>query len=244
MVTSVVHNRAVTPAEGLHEVQTLDFDQIQVQVQIRPLTEPGMRDFLASETERIRGLMHDLDASVPRKAVVLLHPSAELLPGAGVRKLQGEWIKANVEHLRLIVHAVGLVVPNPLWRGVFTALTWMLEGRMPVEVVAHPDLSSALDWGLQEVRRIGGSVSSELVSGRVDAIERRRAALVTAPHAVTDGSPFDAQATEQPSPNPAPSAADASRVEERLEKARALHERGVISDDELRRVSKQILDDL
>lgn len=159
-------------------MQTLDFDQIQVQIQLERLTAENMRAFLQAEDRRIAGLLNVRDQAVPRKAVVLLHPEAELAPSADVRQLQSAWLKENQAMLRLTVHAIGLVLPNPMWRGAFTAISWMFANRLPVRIVAHSSLAEALRWGLEEVASIGGTVAEELREGGVLAIERRRAALV------------------------------------------------------------------
>jgi len=161
----------------MHVVQTLDFDQIQVQVQFARLTAENMRAFLLAEDRRIAALLSVRDQPIPRKAVVLLHPEAELTPDAEVRGLQAEWMKANAAMLRLTVHAVGLVLPNPVWRGAFTAITWLFRGKLPLRAVAHGSLEQALAWGLGEVANIGGTVSQELLDDGVRAIERRRAEL-------------------------------------------------------------------
>ena len=172
---SIEHGREVAPSRGLHPIQALDFDQVQVQIQLAPLTAENMRAFQAAETERIRALVDIRDSHVPRKAVVVMDGSNELLPGADVRRMQAEWLKEHHDLLRLVLHSISVVVPNPLTRGAVTAVTWMANTPCPIKT--HASLEQAVAWAIDECIAIGGTVSEELLQGGVTAIEARRNAL-------------------------------------------------------------------
>jgi len=162
---------------GLHPIQSLDFDQVQVQIQIAPLTPENMVAFHESEDARIRQLLSIRDSEVPRRAVVVLDGSNQLVPPAAVRRLQAEWMTKNSHMLRTVIHSMGVVIPNAIARGAFTAVMWLAGERVPWDVVAHPDLPTALTWAINQAHSIGGTVSPDLMLDGSIAVERKRAAL-------------------------------------------------------------------
>lgn len=162
----------------MHPIQALDFDQVQIQIQVAPLTSDNIRAFHEAETERIQQLVGIRDQHVPRKAVVVVDGSNELLPSADVRRLQAEWLKKHEDLLRLVLHSMTVVVGNPVVRGAVTAVMWMASTPCPIRT--HAGLAEAVDWAIESCTSIGGTVSEELLSGRVEAVESRRASVLAA----------------------------------------------------------------
>lgn len=170
-------NRSIRPTTC--PIQSLDFDQVQVQIQLSPITPESMGAFLAAEAHRIRRLVSNRDSELPRRAVVVLDGSNQLVPPPAVRRLQAAWMADNSHLLRTVIHAMGVVIPNTLARGAFTAVMWLAGEKVPWQVVAHPDLETALEWAIEEALSIGGTVATELVRDGVEAIARKRAELTT-----------------------------------------------------------------
>ncbi len=166
-----------TPQAYLHPIRSLGFDQVQVQVQVAPITPESMGAFLASEEVRIRQLLKSRDSEVPRRAVVVLDGSNQLIPPPAARRIQADWMRKNAHVLRAVIHSMGIVIPNALARAAFTALMWLAGDRVPWQIVAHPDLQTAVDWAIREAHSIGGTVSSDLILEGVDAVERKRLQL-------------------------------------------------------------------
>lgn len=168
-------------ARGLHPIQSLDFDQVQVQIQIAPLTPENMLAFHESEDARIRQLLSIRDSEVPRRAIVVLDGSNQLVPPAAVRRIQAEWMTKNSHMLRTVIHSMGVVIPNAVARGAFTAVMWLAGERVPWDMVAHPDLEAALSWAVKQAHSIGGTVSPDLMLDGALAVERKRAVLTGQP---------------------------------------------------------------
>lgn len=167
----------VAPRSARYPIQSLDFDQVQVQIQTEAVTPEGMGAFLGAEEVRIRRLLNARDSELPRRAVVVLDGSNQLVPPPAVRRIQAAWMANNSHLLRTVVHSMGIVIPNTVSRGAFTALMWLVGTKVPWEIVAHPDLPSAIDWAIKEARSIGGSVSNELIRDGAEAVERKRSQL-------------------------------------------------------------------
>ncbi len=169
--------RSISPGGLLHPIQTLDFEQVQVQLQIAPLTAENMAAFLQADEARLKQLLNNRDTALPRRAVVILDGSNQLVPPPAVRKLQAEWIKRNEHVLRTVIYSMGVVIPNTIARGAFTAVMWLAGDRVPWEMVAHPDLATAIQWAIAEAKSHGATVSEELVRDGIGAVERHRAQL-------------------------------------------------------------------
>jgi len=150
----------------------LDFGQVQVQIQVRPITADGLRTYLSGETLRIKERVAQRDAVAPRKAVVIVDGSVSLMPPSDARKLQAEWFRDNQDLLRLVMHRMGFVLPNPLLRGFMSAVFFL--AAPPVPMVTHRSLQEALDWALDQARAIDGQVSDELLRDGIEAVERAR----------------------------------------------------------------------
>ena len=155
--------------------QIYDFIQVQVQVQVGPVTEANLRPHLLGETARIRELLKQRSLHDTRKAVAVVEILNEQRSDPVVRKLQTEWMKENTELLRLVTGAMAFVVPNGVLRGAVTAVLWVAPMPMPVSL--HENLDLALDWAVGEVTRNNwGDISNELLMNGAMAVERRRAA--------------------------------------------------------------------
>ncbi len=169
------------PGTGRHPIQSLDFDQVQVQIQIATLTPENMVAFHESEESRIKKLLTIRDSMVPRRAVVVLDGSNQLVPPAAVRRLQADWMTKNSLMLRTVIHSIGVVIPNTVARGAFTAVMWLAGERVPWDMVALPDMPTAVDWAIKQAHSMGGTVSFDLMRDGVDAVERKRAQLLGQP---------------------------------------------------------------
>ena len=163
-----VENRIVSSAGSPFRV--LDFGQVQVQIQVAPLTEDNFRAHLAAETLRMTGLIKGRDRVVPRKAVVINDGSCELIPPPSIRKLQADWIKGHEDMLRLVCHGLGMIVPGMLVRNTLTAVLWL--ATLPVPMKLLKDMDEALFWAIGEVDAFGGEVDAELRAGRRTAVEK------------------------------------------------------------------------
>lgn len=156
-------------------VQSIDFDQIQIQIQLEDLTPENLLPYQRSESARIKSKLSEAKAlglDLGRKAVVIVDGTVDLMPSAQIRKLQGEWLKENASLLGLVVHSMGFVVPSATARGALTAVMWLAP--MPFKVTTHATLEQALDWAITEVDQMHGKISNELLLGGVMAIEKRR----------------------------------------------------------------------
>lgn len=152
---------------------TLDFGQVQVQIQVRPITAKAFAAHLAMETARIRQLLATRDSPAPRKAVVIVDGSVALLPPSDARRMQADWLRDNAELLKLVTHELGFVLPNPLLRGFVSAVFYLAP--LPVPTSTHASLEEAIAWAVQEVRSIGGQIASTLLTDGTRAVERARA---------------------------------------------------------------------
>ena len=151
--------------------RSLDFDQIQVQLQLGPITIDNFRSYLEEEGERLREAM-SISAN-PLKAVVVVDGSVALMPPAEARKLQAEWLKEYGDVLARVTHKIGFVLPNPLLRNLVGTVMKMTP--MPCPTTVHPDLEQALDWAITEADSIGGVIAHDLLMDGTMAVERRRA---------------------------------------------------------------------
>ncbi len=152
---------------------SLDFGQVQVQIQVRPITIKSFAAHLTLETARIRQLLASRDGPAPRKAVVIVDGSVALLPPAEARRMQADWLRANAELLKLVTHELGFVLPNPLLRGFVSAVFYLAP--LPVPTTTHASLDEAIAWAVQEAQNIGGHVAPTLIAGGAAAVERARA---------------------------------------------------------------------
>ena len=156
-------------------VQSIDFEQIQVQIQLEDLTPENLLPYQRSETARIKQKISEakaLGVDLGRKAVVIVDGTVDLMPSAQIRKLQGDWMKENSDLLGLVVHSMGFVVASAAARGALTAVMWLAP--MPFKVTTHATMEKALDWAITEVDHMNGKISNELLMGGVVAIEKRR----------------------------------------------------------------------
>ena len=126
----------------MHPIQSIDFEQIQVQMQIRPLNAENIVAYQTAESERIHERIRTSEEMALRKAVVIVDASCNLIPESEVRQLQAAWMKQHADLFRMIVHATAFVVPSSLIRGTLTAVMWMAP--MPFEVSMHSTLEQAL----------------------------------------------------------------------------------------------------
>ena len=76
---------------------------------------------------------------------------------------------------KLVVHAMGFVIPSSLIRGTLTAVFWIAPMPMPTSV--HETLEQALDWAITTLDKHGEPIDPDLLMNGVMAIERKRAAL-------------------------------------------------------------------
>lgn len=156
--------------------QVLEFGQLQIQVQIAQLTPENLVAHLNAESTRIRRAAMDArKVGDTRKAVVLIDTSVTLMPDPLTRKLQAEWMKENQELFRLVVHAMGFVIPNSVIRGTLTAVFWIAP--MPMPTSTHETMEQALDWAITELDQRGEQIHPDILANGVMAIERKRAAL-------------------------------------------------------------------
>lgn len=155
----------------------LSFGQVQVQIQVKPISAAGLSAHLEQETQRIKQLLAQRGRLAPQKAVVIVDGSVALMPPAEARKLQADWLKANKDLLQLVTHKLGFVLPNPILRGFVSAVFYLVPLPIPSETLGS--LDEAVAWAIREARSIDGVVDEELLTLGTAAIERRRAQLVT-----------------------------------------------------------------
>ena len=151
----------------------LDFEHIQVQLQVGPTSIENIVPFLTSETARIRARTDGKIIEI--KTIVLIDATYDELASPAVRRVQAEWINENRDLLSRSVQAFCLVVPNPIARGAVTAIKWMAP--LPATLHLHPTMEQAIDWAIATIDRQGGDIPSELLMGGAELIERRRAEL-------------------------------------------------------------------
>jgi len=156
--------------------EIIDFGQVQVQVQVGPVSAAGLRAFLDSETQRIRNAVRTSAPHAPRKGVVILDASVSLMPPADARQVQAAWLKQNQHLLRLVTHKIGLVLPNPLLRGFMASVLTLAP--QPVPMKTHSSLAPAIDWAIAAVSEIDGVVSDALRAGGATAVENAKASLL------------------------------------------------------------------
>lgn len=152
--------------------RVLDFGQVQVQVQIGDLTDESFEAHLTAETNRLNEYMKVRDALVPRKAVIIVDPSCDLVPKASIRRMQADWIERHRSLLRIVCHGMGLIVPNLVARNVTTAILWLASAPVPIK--AHKDLDEAIAWAIAEADSIGGDVDPELRKSGRGIVEKYR----------------------------------------------------------------------
>lgn len=154
--------------------RVLDYEFIQIQIQVDRMTEQNMALHFAAESERIRSHAEEASrAGKPGGAVVIVDGSVQLVPPPNVRRLQADWLRDNRDKLGSVMHAMGVVVPNNLVRGALTALTWL--SPMPVPMTVHERLEHALDWAIATVDAIGGTVPQRLLLGGAELVEQEKA---------------------------------------------------------------------
>ncbi len=151
----------------------LSFGQVQVQVQVRPITSASFAEHLAQETLRIRRLLANRESAAPRKAVVIIDASVALMPPSEARTQQAEWLRQNGHLVRLVTHQLGFVLPTPILRGFVTAVSYLVP--QPVPNTTHGSLDEAVAWAIQEAQNIGGDIDPELLHDGSFAVERARA---------------------------------------------------------------------
>lgn len=161
----------VTPYE------ILDFGQVQVQVQVGPVTAAGLRAFLDGETQRIRAAIRASAPQAPRKGVVILDASVSLMPPADARQVQAAWLKENQHLLGLVTYKIGLVLPNPLLRAFMASV--LALAPQPVPMNTHSALAPAVHWAIAAVSEIGGVVSDALRADGVAAVENAKAKVLS-----------------------------------------------------------------
>jgi len=155
----------------------LNFGQVQVQIQVKPIDAAGLSAHLDQETRRIKQLLSQRGRLAAEKAVVIVDGSVALMPPAEARKLQADWLKANRDLLQLVTHKLGFVLPNPILRGFVSAVFYLVPLPIPSETLGS--LDEAVAWAIREARSINGVVDEELLTLGTAAIERRRSQLVT-----------------------------------------------------------------
>lgn len=152
---------------------SLDFGQVQVQIQVEPITDEGMRAHLNTETERLRQLVgRGPSMQVPEKAVVIVDGSVTLVAPPTARRLQADWMKDHEDLLQLVTHEVGFVVPNMVLRHTITAVLWLAPTAM--QTSTHASLQDAVTWAIGEVDGLKGQVAPELREGGAEAVEKAR----------------------------------------------------------------------
>jgi hypothetical protein len=88
------------------------------------------------------------------------------------RKYQAEWLADNAPLMRFSMAALAYVVPDPIVRGVLTALFWI--ARPPVRHVLSSTIDEALAWSLAQCDVAGIPVAEELRSLGVAALLGRQ----------------------------------------------------------------------
>ena len=155
--------------------RVLDYDFIQIQIQVERMTEQNIARHLAAESMRIQSHVDEARRTgKPGGAVLIVDGSVQLVPPPQVRRLQADWLRDNRDKLGDVMHAMGVVVPNNLVRGALTALTWLAP--MPVPMTVHASLEHALDWAIATVDTIGGTIPQRLLLGGAELVEQDKVA--------------------------------------------------------------------
>jgi len=160
----------MAPVESPFRV--LDYGQLQVQLQVAPVTAANLQHHLASETVRIRQTL----AAPPRafdKVIVIVDASVALVPPPDARRVQADWMRANQNLLRQVTRAVGFVFPNPWVQGCVATIFSLMP--MPIPMTSHGTLEEAVDWAIANADDVSGAVADELLFQGTQAIERARA---------------------------------------------------------------------
>jgi hypothetical protein len=160
---------------GTPPYEVLEFGQVQVQVQVRPITAPGLKCFLDDQAQRIRRSVHEVAPQAPRKAVVIVDASVSLMPPAEARQVQAAWLKEHQHLLKLVTHRIGLVLPNP-WLRAFMASV-LTVAPQPVPMSTHGSLAAAVQWAMDVLSEINGQASEVLLRDGVAAVERAKTEL-------------------------------------------------------------------
>lgn len=150
----------------------LGFDQVQVQVQVAPVTPTNLAPYHLAESHRLKTAYAKRDRTVPRKAVIVVDGSCDIVPPPATRRMQAEWFNEHKSLLGLCVQSMVFIHASALSRGAMTALFWL--SPMPFQVVVRDSLATALEWAIGEVALIGGTVAPELLKDGVQAVERMR----------------------------------------------------------------------
>ena len=156
--------------------EVLEFGQVQVQIQVRPVTGDGLKAFLDAQARDIKQTLAQVKGTPVQKSVVIIDASVSLMPPADARKVQAAWLDENQHLLQLATHGIGLVLPNPLLRG-FMASVLALTSQ-PVAMKTHSSLENAVDWAIQSVQEIHGEISTELLQDGAGAVQRAKAHLL------------------------------------------------------------------
>lgn len=157
--------------------EVLEFGQVHVQVQVRPVTAQGLRAFLDGQAREIKTALDRMD-SAPPKVVVVVDASVSLLPPSDARRVQADWLKEHEHLLRLVTHSTGLVLPNPLLRGFMASV--LALAPTPVPMKTHGSLDEAICWAIATVDEIEGEVTDDLRTHGSQAVELAKAALTDA----------------------------------------------------------------
>lgn len=150
----------------------LDFGQVQVQIQLHPITGDGMKVYLAEESARMKQLM-SVGGFSGRKAVVIVDGSVSLVAPPEARRLQADWMHENQQLLAMVTHSLGFVVSNMLLRHAVSALMWIAP-QVPFPTKTHASLSDAVRWAIDTVDSFEGEVHEDLRMGGALAVEAAR----------------------------------------------------------------------
>lgn len=138
------------------------------------VTASNLRDYLDSETARMRELVKNMPAGFD-KVIVVVDGSVALMPPAEARELQAKWIAAHRELLRRLTHKMAFVVPNPWVRAIVAAIFAIAPSPVPMQTFAS--LDEAMAWATAESSALGGTLTSELLNEGTQAIARLRQTL-------------------------------------------------------------------
>jgi hypothetical protein len=146
----------------------LDFQTVQVQIQVAPITVEGFEEHLKREGERIRATV----GGVATGAFVIIDGSVALMPPAAARKMQAEWIAEHGELLRVITRGLCFVLPNPLLRAFIGTVFHIVPPPAPWKTQAT--LEDAVTWAMGQAEALGLPIDERLLERGVDAITEAR----------------------------------------------------------------------
>lgn len=102
------------------------------------LVQVGPMQFTEEAVREMAALYEPYFARGERYATVSLQPRNAKTPGAKERKLIVDWVTSArvAEATKRLCVASATVLPNPIARGVFTAMLWVWSPAVPVRPVA------------------------------------------------------------------------------------------------------------